>query len=562
LEINSTTGVLSGTPSNAEVDMYVVNVTVNDGNGGTDFSQFELTVQNVNDPPEIANQKIINATEDKTYKMHLDGYDIDPTDDIFDWEIISDTTWLSINGSTGNLTGTPENSDVGSHWVNVTLYDDKGGNAWANYTFSVINVNDPPEISTEDVITAIEGELYLVDYEATDIDPTGDSFTWILETNASNWLTINSSTGELNGSPGTDDVGTYWINITVDDGKGGFDWHNYSLTVKPKSLIPNENPRIITNNVPVAKVGEKYSVNYDAEDTETNASDLVWSWDTNATWLDFDDASGELSGTPKNEDIGSYWVNISVEDTTDGIASTNFTLKVQKSDQPQENRQPKVSNGKISPSKGDTDTEFTFSVTYTDEDNDAGEVWVWIDGLKYSMKKDNSDSDFTDGVKYTYKTKLDEGEHDYYFTATDGTEDATGDSSTPTSSDSAKSTPEVKKVEAQREVDDMAVIVAIIIVIIVIVALLGFAMRRRSPVEPIEETKKEEDEEETFECPECGASVLFSEVECPECGAELPEEPSMEELEDEELDEEEPEDEELDEEELKEDELEDEDLEE
>ena len=112
----------------------------NDGNGGSDFSQFELTVQNINDPPEITNSEIKNATEDKPYKMRLVGHDIDPTDDIFVWEILSDTAWISINRSSGNLTGTPENSDVGKHWVYVKLFDGKGGNAWANYSFSVIKL--------------------------------------------------------------------------------------------------------------------------------------------------------------------------------------------------------------------------------------------------------------------------------------------------------------------------------------------------------------------------------------------------------------------------------------
>ena len=534
LEINSSTGVLSGTPNNTEVGTYDVNVTLSDGNGGLDFSQFELTVQNVNDPPEITTLKIKNATEDQSYKMHLDGFDIDPTNSIFDWEILSDTAWLSINGSSGNLSGTPENSDVGKHWVNVTLFDGEGGDAWANYTFSVINVNDPPVITTDYVGTAKEDEAYIVEYEADDIDPTNDILTWALITNASDWLTMNSSTGELNGTPRAGDAGIYWINITVNDNKGGFDWQNFSLTVKPKPIIPNENPKILTKNILTAKVGEKYSVNYEATDDHTNASDLVWSWDSDASWLSFDDSSGELYGTPTEEDVGSYWVRISVADTEDGLASTNFTVTVQKSDKPQVNRKPKLSNGKINPTKGDTDTDFTFSLIFTDEDNDSGEVWILIDGLKFKMIKDSGDSDFTDGVKYTYKTKLAEGEHNYYFNATDGTDYATGDASTPTTSDSAKSTPIVQKVET---VDEVAVFVAMVVVIIVIIALLGFAIRRRPPVVSIEEKKEEEKEEESFECPECGAKVLISLVECPECGADLPEEPSMEELDDEELNE-------------------------
>lgn len=53
---------------------------------------------------------------------------------------------------------------------------------------------------------------------------------WELSSNA-DWLTLSRSDGVLEGKPGPKEVGTYWINITVADGEGGFDHLNFTLTV-------------------------------------------------------------------------------------------------------------------------------------------------------------------------------------------------------------------------------------------------------------------------------------------------------------------------------------------
>ena len=47
----------------------------------------------------------------------------------------------------------------------------------------------------------------------------------------------------------------------------------------------------------------------------------------NSSWLGFDQVTAKLSGTPKNDEVGESWVNISVSDT-EYINYSNFTLKV------------------------------------------------------------------------------------------------------------------------------------------------------------------------------------------------------------------------------------------
>ena len=64
-----------------------------------------------------------------------------------------------------------------------------------------------------------------------DEDPTGDTMTWTLSTNAG-FLSIGPATGQLKGVPDDADVGARWVNVSVSDGKGGSDFTNFTLTVQ------------------------------------------------------------------------------------------------------------------------------------------------------------------------------------------------------------------------------------------------------------------------------------------------------------------------------------------
>jgi parallel beta-helix repeat protein len=143
---------------------------------------------------------------------------------------------------TGFLKGIPNNADVGEFWVNVTVTDPGGLLDFHNFTLSVINV--APLILTEDLKYAISEVLYCVDYNSSD-DGQG-SVSWSLVTDAT-WLSINSSNGILNGTPTNSDIGYYWVNVTVSDGCGDSDFHNFTLAV----LLPHL-PIKINNNTDFA----------------------------------------------------------------------------------------------------------------------------------------------------------------------------------------------------------------------------------------------------------------------------------------------------------------------
>ncbi|MCK5559538.1 MAG: hypothetical protein KAJ51_03050 [Thermoplasmata archaeon] len=473
LDLHSGTGLLSGIPINDDIGEYWLNITVTDGDKGSDFTNFTLTVLNVNDPPEITTEDILVAPVNKFYEVDYNATDIDSPLAQLTWTLNTVAAWLAIEPVTGILSGTPTNSDVGWFNVNITVEDGDGGQDWREFVVTVAQGNLPPKIITDDVTTAIVAELYAVDYDATDPNTPLDKLIWTLETNAS-WLIIEKNLGILTGTPKLGDIGWYWVNVTVTDDEGAFDFHNFNLNVY---LTSNQPPEIITEALAVAEVGTKYFVDYNATDDRTPEANLRWYLKSNASWLYLNLYTGELRGMPTINDIGSYWVEVSVFDTEDGWDRQNFTLRVLKEPEPEPEAKIKLTNPTLTPSEGTTETDFTFSIHYYNPENPVIViVQLIIDADIYDMILLPGEAR-TNGT-YTITLKLSEGVHTYYFVASDGptivmTEDYP--------------TPDVAKVGGKDSTDKTSWdwLIWVIAIIIVIIILLLILLKKKQPIEEL-----------------------------------------------------------------------------
>ncbi len=113
LYIDQNTGILSGTPPNDQPGEFWVNVSVDDGLGGQDFSYYTLMIIDFNDDPVITTTPIVSAIEDQPYSIKWLATDQDPVLKIFSWSLHTNAYWLKLDRD--YLNGTPENSDVGNY---------------------------------------------------------------------------------------------------------------------------------------------------------------------------------------------------------------------------------------------------------------------------------------------------------------------------------------------------------------------------------------------------------------------------------------------------------------
>jgi hypothetical protein len=479
LNFNPITGRLFGTPGNDDEGEYWVYIAVNDSMDIV-FTNFTLIVIDVNDDPIIVTTNVEVTPEDELYEVDYNATDIDSQIENQYWSLKTNaTSWLNFSSSSGILNGTPGNNDVGDYWVNITVNDIEGGFDFTNFTLTVLNVNDRPIITTQDLLKAETDKFYIVDYNATDIDSQSSKQTWTLSSNAT-WLSIDPNTGVLSGTPARIQAGWYVVNVTVSDGDGGIDWHRFILTV----YLGNLPPIITTEDVETAKVNEPYEVDYNATDDRTHPNFLTWALETNASWLVIDKTMGVVSGTPGPEHGGKqYWVKVTVFDHENGLDFHNFTLLVLKEPKPKNNI-PRLTNFKLMPLEGDTETEFTYTVNYFDLDNDLPTfIQVVIDGIALDMVLQSGKTPYNG--KYEYITKLSEGEHSYYFTTSDGTDTNTSETFT---------TPNIEKpVEVdgdgkstKKEGFAWEWLIMVIVIVVIIILILVFLMIHRK--------KKEEEE--------------------------------------------------------------------
>lgn len=87
---------------------------------------------------------------------------------------------------------------------------------------------------------------------------------------------------------------------------------------------------------------------------------------------------------------------------------------------------PTLTGGGVDHATGDTSTDFTFQVTYTDADNEAPfAMELLVDGVIKQMNPiDAGDTTYSDGKQYAYTMKLPLGTHSYSFHTTDTTSNA------------------------------------------------------------------------------------------------------------------------------------------
>lgn len=292
-------GVMNFTPNDFDVGYHLVTVNVTDGYF-TNITTFNFTINNINDSLVI-DKPIINiingsvdlgsnitTAEDNRTVVELWVYDDDynipsafksyfyeenitlnlsiagPNNYLFNFlKDISYPNGVVTNASRFTATFTPNKSDVGAYYINLTAFDQNYANDTLQFNLTIIELDHAPIIYMENFTLFINNSLYhqinAYDFESgNSSEPNVTNFTFGYTFISGNDFIngdetiFNTTNGILNYSFNDSDGGLYNINISVSDGTGQNTSDNFYIYVYdyPNLNYPDTNTTFyMTENV-------------------------------------------------------------------------------------------------------------------------------------------------------------------------------------------------------------------------------------------------------------------------------------------------------------------------
>ena len=223
LNLNQTTGVISGTPTGAGTSTFTVRVQ--DAAGEADTQQLSIVI-NLTNPPIITTTTLPGGTVGQPYSQALQASGGILT---LTWSLASGSlpAMLSLS-SAGVITGTPTNTGTANFTVRVRDSLNQSDTEALSITVSAALA-----ITTTSLPDAEVGKAY-----SRTLQRSGGvaPFTWSVMPALPNGLNLNASTGQITGTPAAGTAGDYDLTFTVQDSstpKPQIAGKVLQLTVKP-----------------------------------------------------------------------------------------------------------------------------------------------------------------------------------------------------------------------------------------------------------------------------------------------------------------------------------------
>ena len=335
LSMSPTTGTISGTISYtaAAGSPYSVALHVSDDGGTTNGATdtFQWTVNNKNRLPAF-NQNFTTLTNAENQVVNVGAPATDPDGDTLLYAATSLPPGLSINPSTGTVTGTIDfTGAAGSPYATVLKVSDDGGTTFTTDTLSwtVTNTNKLPTFD-QDLGNRTSAETDVVSLSAGASDFDGDTLKYAA-TGLPPGLSISATTGLITGTIGYTGATSspYPVSITVSDDNGvttgatdTFSW-----------IVTNTNqPPTFDQNLPDRTDGDGSVISLNSHATDGDGQAVTYSATGLPTGITVNSATGLISGTiGANAHVSSpYSVTINASDDN-GVtvgATDTFTWTV------------------------------------------------------------------------------------------------------------------------------------------------------------------------------------------------------------------------------------------
>ncbi len=244
LDINATTGVISGTLPFDAAGSYTVTVSASDG-ALSDSETFSWIVNNTNGLPEVLNPGPQTACEDSFFSLTITGSDPDLGDSLtYSASNLPVSGSLTIGATTGVISGTPGFEDAGAYTVRVTATDVAGAQTSQIFVLTICNTNRPPVWGTIPDQSSDEGATDSLDTLLFASDADSDALAFSAD-GLPPGFSIHANTGFITGTAPFTAQGVYPVTVYVTDGLSSpvgqsFNWTINNVNAPPVITQPSD----------------------------------------------------------------------------------------------------------------------------------------------------------------------------------------------------------------------------------------------------------------------------------------------------------------------------------
>ena len=285
LTLNASTGAITGTPTTAATGSFTITAT--DGNGATGSRAFTFTVNaavTVNPPTLPAGTVAATYSQTVSAAGGSGSYSYSLSAGVL-------PTGLSLNASTGVISGTPTAAAASSFTIRAT-----DGNGAVGIRAYSVTINAGIAVNPASLPSAVVAAPF-----SQAVSATGGSGTYSFSISAGSLpagLTLNASTGLITGTPSA--AGTSNFTVTATDGIGATGSRTFTFTVNPSLAL---NPATL----PGGTVGTAYSQAMTATGGSGTYTYTVSAGSLPAG-LSLNPGTGLISGTPTSAVASSFTV--------------------------------------------------------------------------------------------------------------------------------------------------------------------------------------------------------------------------------------------------------------
>ncbi|WP_299692465.1 Ig-like domain-containing protein [uncultured Tateyamaria sp.] len=356
-------GTVTFTPAPNFNGPVVINYTISDGNGGTDSAIHTINVAPQGDAP-VTVDDTAETDEDTPVTIDPLANDSDPDGDPLEISgtPVAENGTVTVNPD-GTIEYTPDPDFNGTDTITYIAEDPEGNQTEGTITVTVAPVNDAPD-AVNDVAETDEETPVTIDVLANDTDVDGDDLTITAASVPTEQGTVDIVGNQLVFTPAEDFFGEATISYSIEDGNGGTDVAEVTVTVNNV----NDDPVAVDD---IAETDEDTPVTIDVLDNDEDADgdDLtILNATVPADQGTVEIVNNELVFTPAENFNGPATITYTVDDGNGGTDEGQALVNVGAvNDGPTANDDTETT---------DEDTPVTIDVIGNDEDPDGDDLTI------------------------------------------------------------------------------------------------------------------------------------------------------------------------------------------